>query len=105
MNKKGGHRGRDEGPDVQISKNLAYLLRHGAVKEGLNIDNAGYVLLSEILDRQFFKSKKVSVEKIKQIVDSNEKKRFELKTDTDADGNPALYIRAAQGHSITVNNI
>lgn len=102
MHKRGHGGRRDDDPDVQISKNLSYLLRHGALKEGLNIDKAGFVLLDEILGKQWYKSRKVDVAKIRHIVDTNEKKRFELKTEADETGTPVLYIRATQGHSLQV---
>ena len=102
MHKRGGHRPREDDPIVKISKNLSYLLRHGAVKEGLNIDKDGFVLLSEILAMDFYKTKRVTEKEIREVVESNDKKRFELKTVGDKDGNPVLYIRASQGHSIQV---
>lgn len=81
--------------DVQISKALSYLLRHGAVKEGLSIDSSGYVKLSQILQSNRLKSHKATVDDIKRIVENNDKKRFNLK---DVDG--STYICATQGHSL-----
>lgn len=40
--------------DVKISKSLSYILRHGAVKEGLEISSDGYVKLSDILSKPKF---------------------------------------------------
>lgn len=42
--------------DVQISKNLSYILRHGAVKLGLNMQSNGYVLVEDILSVSSIKS-------------------------------------------------
>jgi len=100
MQKSGHFKKRDEDPDVQISKNLSYLLRHGALKEGLSIDKAGFVPLNQILQLRFYRSRKITAEKIQHISDTNSKKRYEIKTEMDQNGNPTLYIRATQGHSL-----
>ena len=38
----------------RISKSLSWVLRHGAVKEGLEIDELGYCLLDELLKLNIF---------------------------------------------------
>ncbi|RCK67746.1 tRNA 2'-phosphotransferase [Candida viswanathii] len=82
--------------DVLISKALSYLLRHGAVKEKLAIDDQGYVKISDILSHQRLKSFKTTREDLDRIVRDNDKKRFTIKDD---------MICANQGHSLkTVNN-
>ncbi len=40
------------GKDVQFSKTMTYLLRHGAIKEGLNISQDGFVKLDDLLDQE-----------------------------------------------------
>ena len=102
MEKRGGYHRRDNDPTVQISKNLSWLLRHGAEKEGLAMDAGGWVPLDDVLKKDFYKSKKIDVDKIKEIVDTNDKKRFELKTEPNANGVPVLKIRASQGHTLKV---
>jgi len=52
------------------------------------------------LARDFYVKGKVDFDKIKEVVDTNDKKRFELKADTDANGNKIWLIRATQGHSL-----
>lgn len=98
----GGKRGGGDSDDVKISKNLSYLLRHGAVKEGLNIRSDGYVKLDELLNIPFYKSQKIGYDKIKEIVDNNDKKRFELTEETNSSNVKEWWIRAAQGHTIKV---
>jgi RNA:NAD 2'-phosphotransferase (TPT1/KptA family) len=44
---RGGHSG--EGDLVQLSKKLSYLLRHGAVKEGLTISPDGFVSMEDMI--------------------------------------------------------
>ena len=100
--KRWTQKGRDENPDVRISKTLAYLLRHGAQNEGLKIDKAGYVRVDDILERIFFKSKRITADRIINIVETNERNRYELKRETDSTGKPVVYIRATEGHSLKV---
>lgn len=62
-----GGKGHDD-PNVKVSKNLSYLLRHGAEKEGLKMRNDGYVLLDDILAMDFYKKNKVDYDKVKEVV-------------------------------------
>jgi len=50
----GGGAGKDD-KDVRLSKKLAFLLRHGAEKEGIAIGSDGYVKLDDLLSRHDFK--------------------------------------------------
>lgn len=61
---------------TQLSKKLSYLLRHGAVKDGFNIDSAGFILVDDILAHQHYESH--TLDQVKFVVDNNDKKRFEL---------------------------
>ena len=74
--------------NIEISKSLSYILRHGALELGLNIDEGGWVSIEEILSLKQLKH--VSLEQIEKIVEENDKKRFELEN---------FKIRAVQGHS------
>ncbi len=44
------------GKDVQFSKTMTYLLRHGAIKEDLNISQDGFVKLDDLLDHKTLKN-------------------------------------------------
>lgn len=55
---RGGHRGgaggedrpqRASGREVQVSKALSWILRHGAVELGLSLRSDGYVPVTEVL--------------------------------------------------------
>lgn len=81
--------------DVFISKSLSYLLRHGAIKEKLPIDELGYVKLDTILAHPRVKTHKATVADIERIVKNNDKQRFSLKAQ-----NGDTYICANQGHSL-----
>lgn len=78
---------------VQLSKLLSYVLRHGAVKEKLTISPDGYIAVNDLLQRPKFKN--VTMEQISHVVETNDKKRYELKND-----GGVFYIRASQGHSL-----
>ncbi|SGZ46569.1 CIC11C00000002836 [Sungouiella intermedia] len=81
--------------DVQISKSLSYLLRHGAEKEKLAIDPQGWIALDVLLNHHRLKSQKASVTDIERIVAQNDKQRFSLKSVDDS-----VYICANQGHTL-----
>lgn len=80
--------------DVQLSKRLSYVLRHGAVKEGLPITADGFVQVRDLLRTPRFR--RYSVEDIERVVTSCSKQRFTLIKDDDG----SLSIRANQGHSL-----
>lgn len=93
-------------PDVQLSKALSYILRHGAEKEHLPVRPDGFIRVDAILSRP--KIQKINMpgqptlEHVTSIVMSNEKKRFELVRggeDPQKEGDIA-WIRAVQGHSL-----
>eukprot|EP00732_Lithocolla_globosa_P007545 Lithocolla_globosa_v1_NODE_9772_length_670_cov_5.819512.p1 type:complete len:200 gc:universal NODE_9772_length_670_cov_5.819512:613-14(-) len=84
--------------NVQLSKSLSYLLRHGAEKKKLTMDAEGYITVSDILKLPEFK--KYSLQDIEEVVAENDKKRFTL------DMSGAIpKIKANQGHSIAVKNL
>ncbi|WVW86590.1 hypothetical protein I302_108640 [Kwoniella bestiolae CBS 10118] len=65
-----------ETPDVRASKSLAYILRHGAEKEGLSIRSDGYIRLDDVLARP--KMREVDVSMVLRLVAENSKQRFQL---------------------------
>lgn len=81
--------------DVFISKTLSWILRHGANKEGFHITSDGYIEVNSILSHKQLKGK-CTVDDICRIVQTNNKKRFTLRSNKS--GN--LEIKANQGHSI-----
>lgn len=82
--------------DIRVSKYLSYLLRHGAEKSNLNISKTGFVSVNQIISLPQSRNYKLDEETIRKIVDTNDKKRFELSKSE----NGELLIRACQGHSI-----
>ncbi|KFM60024.1 tRNA 2'-phosphotransferase 1, partial [Stegodyphus mimosarum] len=84
--------------DVKLSKLLSWLLRHGAGKVGLSLDDGGFIDLDKILKLDQFR--KYSVDDIIRVVELNDKKRFTLRCKGDKN---ILQIRANQGHSLKVD--
>jgi 2'-phosphotransferase len=79
---------------------LSWLLRHGAVKEGLNIGTDGFVDVTDIEQYRGFCSK-YTVADIQRVVAESDKQRFTLRTHPVSG---KLQIKANQGHSIDVSN-
>lgn len=74
-----------------IGRYMSLLLRHKPEKENLTLDEQGYVLVDELLEKL-----DITKSDLKWIVDNNNKKRFTFNSDE-------TMIRAAQGHSIKVD--
>ncbi|AYV83658.1 MAG: Tpt1/KptA family RNA 2'-phosphotransferase [Hyperionvirus sp.] len=80
--------------EMQLSKKLSWILRHGAVDIGLTVGKDGSVLVSDLMDLDDMKN--VTVADIVKVVESNDKNRFTLSNDAVSG---ASRIRANQGHS------
>ncbi|KAJ4442221.1 hypothetical protein ANN_12087, partial [Periplaneta americana] len=89
---------RQDRKDKNLSKWLSWILRHGAVKEGLHIGADGFVDVSEIEQNRGFHGK-FTLADIERVVAENDKQRFTLKTHPESG---KLQIKANQGHSIGV---
>ncbi|KXL41551.1 MAG: hypothetical protein FE78DRAFT_520316 [Acidomyces sp. 'richmondensis'] len=113
---RGGQRQRPKEPlprNVQVSKKLSWLLRHGAQEEGLLLGEGGFANLQDVLNNRKIRSLKVSFDEVRQIVDENDKQRFTMKPVAEApesaNGNTVpspnaseWLIRANQGHSLKI---
>ncbi|KAH9585846.1 tRNA 2'-phosphotransferase 1, variant 3 [Schistosoma haematobium] len=87
-------------PDVILSKKLAWILRHGAENVGMKYEPGGYLYVDKILQLKPFQG--VRLEDISRVVNSNDKKRYELSTNPE---NGRLRIRAYQGHTVTIEGL
>ncbi|KFY85871.1 hypothetical protein V500_08069 [Pseudogymnoascus sp. VKM F-4518 (FW-2643)] len=107
-----GRSGGGQSRDVQVSKALSKLLRHDAVKAGLELDDEGYAGVGEVLQWNRLKSLKVTFDDILASVSDNSKQRFALKLNPRLSPAPKptsttpsdWLIRANQGHSIAVES-
>ena len=86
---------RPSGLHVRVSKQMSYVLRHGAEKEGIKMDSGGWVLMDDLIKCGKKAYKHLDLKFVMEVVDNNEKKRFEVKHENGLD-----WIRAAQGHTI-----
>jgi putative RNA 2'-phosphotransferase len=80
---------------VKISKFLSLVLRHEPEKIGLELDSAGWVSVSQLLNASADHGFSINREELEFIVANNDKKRFAFSED-------GSRIRASQGHSVEV---
>jgi len=77
-----------------LSKTLAYVLRHRPDSIGIHLDPGGWVDVSVLVDALVRAGHDVDRGAIEHVVATSDKRRYELVGDR---------LRAAQGHSITVD--
>ncbi|KAF1985288.1 phosphotransferase KptA/Tpt1 [Aulographum hederae CBS 113979] len=127
-----GGRSRQNMPrEVEVSKKLSWLLRHGAEKEKLVLRKGGWATVEDVLNTRAIKSLKITFDEIKSVVESNDKQRYSIipisaledvskssdpasqdegpsvifEPDSSDSSNPADFlIRANQGHSLKVDS-
>ncbi|EJD52917.1 hypothetical protein AURDEDRAFT_119742 [Auricularia subglabra TFB-10046 SS5] len=76
---------------------MSSVLRHNADKFGLKMRPDGYAKVQDLLAMPKFRGQ--TFESIKAVVDSDEKKRYDLREEDET-----WVIRANQGHSMTMAN-
>lgn len=79
---------------VQMSKRLSYVLRHRPDTAGIELDTNGWVDVEALALALSTTGSAVRLDEIEHVVAASDKQRFEL-----VDG----QIRAAQGHSVSVD--
>ena len=92
---------------MRDSKLLSRILRHDAEELGLTVRPDGSVSVNEVLGLPVIKSKRWTVSDIYRIIehDCNDKSRFFLIEEENADGTTTLFISANQGHSHSVGDL
>jgi putative RNA 2'-phosphotransferase len=80
---------------VKISKFLSLVLRHEPGKIGIELDSAGWISVSELLNACAEHGFSISREELDFVVAHNDKKRFAFSEDRSR-------IRASQGHSVEI---
>lgn len=78
-----------------LSKFLSLVLRHQPQTIGLQLDENGWASVDVLLQKMNEHGKKINLEKLKEVVATNDKQRFRFSDDL-------TKIRANQGHSIAV---
>jgi putative RNA 2'-phosphotransferase len=81
---------------VRLSKRLSNWLRHNPEAIGLAMDDAGWVLVEDLLAQAAAHGRRFTRDELETVVAENNKRRFEF------DESGAL-IRARQGHSVPVD--
>src|SRR6266581_6052279 len=81
---------------VRASKFLSLILRHEPERVGLNLGDAGWVGVDELLQAVNSHGVSLTLDELKHIVATSDKKRFAFSED-------GLRIRASQGHSVEVD--
>ena len=79
-----------------LSRKLSRILRHLAEEVGLHVDRRGWVDVAELLRSPPFRSDTCDLPAIRRVVETCEKKRFELWEEHHG----LAWIRATQGHSM-----
>ncbi len=79
-----------------ISKFLSLVLRHNPDKIGITLDEQGWTDVDILLQKINAQGKKVTMDRLKEVVATNDKKRFAFNEDE-------TRIRASQGHSIKID--
>ena len=80
---------------VKDSKFLSLVLRHDPSVIGLELDESGWIDVATLLEAMREHRPGVTRERLVEIVETNDKKRFAFSEDRER-------IRASQGHSIGV---
>jgi len=81
---------------ARTSKFLSLVLRHEPERIGLKLDSAGWTSVAELLAAANRNGVALTLEQLKNVVTTSEKKRFAFNEDM-------TRIRASQGHSIDVD--
>jgi len=84
---------RDLAPEEELSHTMSYILRHGALNEGLHMGADAFVEVRELLSLK--KLRQFTLDDVKRVVKTDRKMRFAFKTE-----NGKEYVRANQGHTI-----
>ena len=82
-------------PHKKTSKFLSLVLRHEPQRIGIELDPAGWVGVSELLEGCARAGHVISMEELREVVRTSDKQRFALSDD-------GTRIRANQGHSVEV---
>jgi putative RNA 2'-phosphotransferase len=81
---------------IRTSKFLSLILRHEPERVGLKLGDGGWVGVDELLKAINGHGTTFTLEQLKHVVETSEKKRFAISED-------GLRIRASQGHSVEID--
>ncbi|PWU12390.1 MAG: RNA 2'-phosphotransferase [Verrucomicrobia bacterium] len=81
---------------IRTSKFLSLILRHEPQRVGIRLEEAGWIPVGELLEAVNRHGAPLTLEELKYVVATNDKKRFAFSED-------GTRIRASQGHSVEVD--
>ncbi len=81
---------------VKLGRFISLVLRHSPETIGIKLDKNGWANVEELLNLMNKNGKKIGINTLNEIVETNNKKRYEFSDDF-------KKIRACQGHSISVD--
>jgi len=81
---------------IRASKLMSLVLRHNPQKIGISLDDNGWADTDLLLKGMLKNGCKITLEDLKDVVETNDKKRFKFNVDFSK-------IRANQGHSVAVD--
>ncbi|OQR69678.1 hypothetical protein BIW11_01806 [Tropilaelaps mercedesae] len=84
--------------DEALSRQMTYVLRHGAYTDGIKLHPGGFVNVNTLLEHRRFRGK-CNENDFRRIVAQDPKGRYHIRNDPHTG---ALQIRANQGHTIKV---
>ncbi len=85
-----------EKQNIKISKFLSLVLRHKPETIQIQLDDNGWVSVSELIEKLNNNGKEIDLEVLEYVVKTNSKKRFAFNGDK-------TKIRASQGHSLQID--
>ena len=86
----------NEKQNIKISKFLSLVLRHKPETIQIQLDDNGWVSVSELIEKMNNNGNEIDLEVLKYVVKTNSKKRFAFNDDK-------TKIRASQGHSLQID--
>ena len=81
---------------VKLGRFISLILRHSPETIGIKLDENGWADVEELITLMNKNRRKIDIDTLKEIVETNNKKRYEFSDDF-------KKIRACQGHSINVD--
>ncbi len=81
---------------VKLGRFISLILRHSPETIGIKLDEKGWADVEELIILMNKNRRKIDIDTLKEIVETNNKKRYEFSDDF-------KKIRACQGHSINVD--
>lgn len=82
--------------EINLSKQLSFILRHRPESIGLELDQNGWASVQELVTKLNSNKIILNQQDLDHIVENNPKKRFTYSKDLN-------FIRANQGHSIDID--